>query len=168
MDKNAPSSVGDHPPAEQLQIDTSANQQVETKSQEQNRDSNTDVDGKPKLLCDPSIELDGDTQEMKEVLAKTNLTEVVSPLGLDSRLKSPSVSSLTSRSDLSDSYVSVASGISNGHIKRSGSLSSVGSLHSQVGHSSNLVRVRSASGRPLSDTVSFKGILSKINKLHAP
>ena len=123
-------------------------------------DFTDEIDSRPKFKSDPSIELDGNTQEMNKVLVKTNATEVVSSLILDSSLKSPSVSSLCSRSDLSDSYVSVASNFSNGHIRRSGSLTSVGSTHSHAGHASNLVRVRSASGRPLSDTVSSN---NKIN-----
>ena len=93
---------------------------------------------------------------MKNVLDKASSTEVITPLSLDTRLKSGSVASLGSTR--SDSYASVASSISNGIYEKAGSFTSVASTHSiqhQVhGSHHGLVRYRSASGRPLSDMVS--------------
>lgn len=96
---------------------------------------------------------------MKKVLEKASSTEVIHALTLDTRLKSHSVSSLGSSCNRSDSFASVSSAISNGPtVNNSGSTASVGSTHSY--HASGdkhggLVRVRSASGRPLSDAVSM-------------
>ncbi|EDO29055.1 predicted protein [Nematostella vectensis] len=97
---------------------------------------------------------------MKEILAKASSTEVIPALTLDSRLKSHSVTSLGSSGNKSDSFMSLSSNASNGPIMRkSGSSASVGSIHSfQHGE---LVRVRSASGRPLSDIEILEQVLVK-------
>ncbi|XP_048588390.1 WD repeat-containing protein 44 [Nematostella vectensis] len=110
--------------------------------------------------ADPSIQLDYKSQEMKEILAKASSTEVIPALTLDSRLKSHSVTSLGSSGNKSDSFMSLSSNASNGPIMRkSGSSASVGSIHSfQHGE---LVRVRSASGRPLSDIEILEQVLVK-------
>ena len=103
---------------------------------------------------DPSIQVDANNKEMRNVLDKASSTEVISALNLDTRLKSGSVASLGSSK--SDSYASVASSISNGIYEKSGSFTSVASTHSfqhQASHH-GLVRYQSASGRPLSDIVS--------------
>lgn len=99
---------------------------------------------------DPSIHVDANNKEMKNVLDKASSTEVITPLNLDTRLKSGSVASLGSTR--SDSYASVASNISNGIFEKAGSFTSIASTHSSH---HGLVRYRSASGRPLSDIVSM-------------
>lgn len=101
---------------------------------------------------DPSIHVDSNNKEMKNVLAKTSSTEVISNFALDTKLKSGSVASLGSTK--SDSYASVASSLSNGIHEKEGSFTSVASTHS-VQHQGGLVRYRSlTTGRPLSDIVS--------------
>lgn len=110
---------------------------------------------------DPSIQVDANNKEMKNVLDKASSTEVISALNLDTRLKSGSVASLGSSK--SDSYASVASSISNGIYEKSGSFTSVASTHSfqhQASHH-GLVRYQSVSGRPLSDIEILEQVMVK-------
>ncbi|KAK2573339.1 WD repeat-containing protein 44 [Acropora cervicornis] len=110
---------------------------------------------------DPSIQVDANNKEMKNVLDKASSTEVISALNLDTRLKSGSVASLGSSK--SDSYASVASSISNGTYEKSGSFTSVASTHSfqhQASHH-GLVRYQSVSGRPLSDIEILEQVMVK-------
>ena len=101
---------------------------------------------------DPSIHVEPNNKEMKNVLAKTSSTEVISNFTLDTKLKSGSVASLGSTK--SDSYASVTSSLSNGIHEKEGSFTSVASTHS-IQHQGGLVRYRSlTTGRPLSDIVS--------------
>lgn len=100
---------------------------------------------------DPAITLDYKSTEMKQVLEKASSTEVIPALSLDARRKSNSVTSLGSSCNRSDSFRSVSSVVSNGAtLNKSGSSTSVDAIK----HGS-LVRVRSESGRPLSDAVSI-------------
>ncbi|XP_031562157.1 WD repeat-containing protein 44-like, partial [Actinia tenebrosa] len=115
---------------------------------------------------DPAITLDYKSQEMKKVLEKASSTEVIHALTLDTRLKSHSVTSLGSSCNRSDSFASVSSVISNGQMNNiSGSTASVGSTHSYQYSSGDkrggLVRVRSASGRPLSDAEILEQVIVK-------
>ena len=95
----------------------------------------------------PSIKVDANQQEMKEVLARNNSTEVVSAARLDERLKSPSATSLDSSK--SDNYKSAASFTSIDGVKQASSFSSMPQPTPD-----GMVRYRSVSGRPLSDIVS--------------
>ena len=101
---------------------------------------------------DPSIHVDANNKEMKNILDKTSSTEVVTNFNLDTRLKSGSVASLGSTR--SDSYASVASSLSNGIYEKAESYTSIASAHSMQLQTHGLVRYRSTSGRPLSDIVS--------------
>ena len=109
----------------------------------------------------PSIQVDSNNKEMKNVLEKASSTEVITSLTLDTKLKSGSVASL----GRSDSYGSVASTISNGIYEKAGSFTSIASTHSMQhqthGSHHGLVRYRSASGRPLSDIVSTVHLITK-------
>ncbi|CAH3193157.1 unnamed protein product [Porites evermanni] len=96
---------------------------------------------------------------MKNVLAKTSSTEVISNFTLDTKLKSGSVASLGSTK--SDSYASVASSLSNGIHEKEGSFTSVASTHS-IQHQGGLVRYRSlTTGRPLSDIEILEQVMVK-------
>jgi len=104
---------------------------------------------------DPAITLDYKSTEMKKVLEKASSTEVIPALTLDARRKSSSVTSLGSSCNRSDSFRSVSSIASNGAtLNKSGSSTSVTSTKHPTDNVRNLVRVRSESGRPLSDVVS--------------
>lgn len=108
---------------------------------------------------DPSIHVDSNNKEMKNVLAKTSSTEVISNFTLDTKLKSGSVASLGSTK--SDSYASVASSLSNGIHEKEGSFTSVASTHS-IQHQGGLVRYRSlTTGRPLSDIEILEQVMVK-------
>lgn len=111
----------------------------------------------PKNGNDPAITLDYKSTEMKKVLEKASSTEVIPALTLDARRKSYSVTSLGSSCNRSDSFRSVSSVTSNGEtLKNSGSSTSVTSANAfkhPTDNVKNLVRVRSESGRPLSDVV---------------
>ncbi|KAK3724341.1 hypothetical protein QZH41_010850 [Actinostola sp. cb2023] len=115
---------------------------------------------------DPVITLDYKSTEMKQILEKASSTEVIPALCLDARRKSNSVTSLGSSCNRSDSFTSVSSAISNGPmLNKSGSSASVASIHS-FQHSSGsinpgLVRVRSESGRPLSDAEILEQVIVK-------
>lgn len=108
---------------------------------------------------DPSIHVDANNKEMKNVLDKTSSTEVVTNFNLDTRLKSGSVASLGSTR--SDSYASVASSMSNGIYEKAESYTSVASAHSMQLQTHGLVRYRSTSGRPLSDIEILEQVMVK-------
>lgn len=115
------------------------------------------VTDKPKeaIQNDPAITLDYKSTEMKTVLEKASSTEVIPALTLDARRKSNSVTSLGSSCHRSDSFRSVSSMTFNGAaLNKSGSSTSITSTKNHTDNVRNLVRVRSESGRPLSDAVS--------------
>ncbi|XP_020904017.1 WD repeat-containing protein 44 isoform X2 [Exaiptasia diaphana] len=88
---------------------------------------------------DPAITLDYKSTEMKQVLEKASSTEVIPAFSLDARRKSNSVTSLGS----------------------STSVTSTNAIQHPPGNYGSLVRVRSESGRPLSDAEILEQVIVK-------